>query len=229
MSDITTPTSRRRLLALGGAMLATAAAAEFGKPQRRVGQALPSLEEIFPRTAGAWVTDRHAEAFVQPPPAQGRAYGIYDQVLERHYLDARGQRVMLSVAYGSEQSESLQVHRPEVCYAGSGFRVGAVSTAVLDVAGRTLPVRRLMAEAPGRPEPITYWVVLGNEVLADDSQLRWRRIAAGLRGELLDGLLVRVSSLQRDTAAAWQMHAAFAADLAAALAPRWQPRVLGHA
>lgn len=223
------PSSRRRLLTLGGAMLATAAAADLGRPQRREGQALPPLNDIFPRTAGAWTTDSHAEAFVQPPAAQARAYGIYDQVLERHYLDARGQRIMLSVAYGGEQSESLQVHRPEVCYAGSGFRVGPVSTATLTAAGRTLPVRRLMAEAPGRPEPVTYWVVLGNEVLADDSQLRWRRIAAGLRGELLDGLLVRVSSLQRDPQAAWQLHATFAADLAAALAPQWQPRVLGRA
>ena len=234
MSDMTHDTRpaappRRRVLAMGAAMLATSAAAWWGRPQRRDDAEPLALDRIVPTHFGRWVVDQRSEAFVQAPETLGRVYGIYDRVLERHYLDERGERVMLSMAYGGEQSEALQVHRPEVCYASSGFRVGPVSRVTLPVAGRQLPVRQLHAIAPGRSEPVTYWVVLGDEVLADDGVMRWRRVSAGLRGELLDGLLVRGSSLHRDAGNGYRVHAAFAADLAAALAPQWQPRILGRA
>lgn len=231
MSDLARPDSpsRRRVLAMGAAMAATSAAAWWGRPQRRDEEPPPALDQIVPARFGRWVVDQRSEAFVQAPETLGRVYGIYDRVLERQYLDERGERVMLSMAYGGEQSEALQVHRPEVCYASSGFRVGPVSQTTLTAAGRQLPARRLHAIAPGRSEPVTYWVVLGDEVLANDAQMRWRRVTAGLRGRLLDGLLVRVSSLHRDPDNGYRVHAGFTADLAAALAPQWRPRILGRA
>ena len=134
---------------------------------------------------------------------------------------------MLCVAYGSEQSPALQVHRPEVCYAAGGFRIEDVHGAQIELAARRLPVTRLWASMPGRSEPITYWIVLGDRVVADSGAFRWRQVMSGLRGEIGDGMLVRVSSIGRDAQAGYRTHARFASALSAVIPGAYHDRVLG--
>src|SRR5207237_5766606 len=119
-------------------------------------------------------------------------------VLQRSYVDSNGSGIMLCVAYGSEQSPALQVHRPEICYASSGFKVGEVERTAVQLAGHRLPVARLHATMVGRSEPVTYWMVLGDSAVADTSSFRWRQLSISLRREIKDGMLVRVSSIGRD-------------------------------
>jgi EpsI family protein len=152
---------------------------------------------------------------------------MYDQVLERTYLDGEGHRVMLSVAYGRQQSVGLQMHRPEVCYRAGGFHVQGIRAGQIRLGGRTLPVTRLFASLEGRPEPITYWRLLGDEVVADESQFRLRQLSLGARREIPDGLLVRVSSIDADVPAAYRIQERFVRDMAAAMDPVQRRRVLG--
>lgn len=188
------------------------------------------LESLFPSQVGEWRLDPLASGVVRPAFEQAKQFQMYDQVLERTYLHPSGQRIMLSVAYGRQQSVGLQMHRPEVCYRAGGFRVGQIETGQLDVLGRPLTVKRLMADMPKRPEPITYWRLLGNEVVSDEGSFRLNQLVGGLaHRRVADGLLVRVSSIQPNVQAGWALQASFVRDLALAMSPMQRERVLGWA
>ena len=214
---------------MAAAMGATAALALWARPSRVIAdaRARQPLEGLFPAAADGWRVDPRATGVVRPAAEQGRVYGIYDQVLERVYMHADGRQVMLSVAYGAEQSVGLQMHRPEICYPSGGFKVQGLHRTTMPVAGQPLAVTRLTASMPGRPEPVTYWSVLGDVVQTDAVAFRWRQIRSGLRGQILDGMLVRLSSIDADDSRAFRLHAEFADTLASAMSTEHRQRVIG--
>ncbi len=185
------------------------------------------LEQLFPSQFGAWRLDPSTAALIRPAFEQAKRFQMYDQVLERTYLDAYGRRVMLSVAYGRQQSVGLQMHRPEVCYKAGGFHINQVQSGDLALMGHKVPVTRLFASMAGRPEPITYWRLLGNEVMADEQQFKLRQLSLGASGAIPDGLLVRISSIDDDPVGAYKLHAEFAQAMTQAMSPPQRLRVLG--
>ena len=62
------------------------------------------------------------------------------------------ERVMLSIAYGSDQTGRLRVHRPESCYNAQGFAVKTARTEKLPIKGG-IEAKRLIATAGPRHEP----------------------------------------------------------------------------
>lgn len=185
------------------------------------------LEQLFPVQFGVWHLDPAAAALIRPAFEQARQFQMYDQVLERTYMDEAGHRVMLSVAYGRQQSVGLQMHRPEVCYKAGGFKVQDVAQGELTLPGHALSVTRLLASMEGRPEPITYWRLLGDDIVRDETQFKLRQLSLGASGAIPDGMLVRVSSIDDDTASAYKVHEAFVQALAQGLNPAQRQRVLG--
>jgi EpsI family protein len=227
---MTMNTTRRKALIFAASMASMAVMAELVRPHRAPRSRNPvRLEDVFPARFGEWRIDETMQAFVRPADEQGRIYAVYDQVLERAYFDSAGERIMLSAAFGSEQSPALQVHRPEVCYAASGFRVTGQRSAQLLLAEHSLPVTRLQASMPGRSEAITYWTVLGNTIARNGMAFRWQQMASALRGEILDGMLVRISTIGRDPEAGYAAHARFARDLLHAIPAQHRERVFGRA
>lgn len=218
---------------IAASMALVAALAWWGRPgaseaaQARAG--VP-LEALFPVRVGDWVPDPVSSGMVRPAFEQARQFQMYDQVLERTYVHPSGRRLMLSVAYGRQQSVGLQMHRPEVCYRAGGFTVGEARQVSLQLDGHVLPVTRLMARMPERPEPITYWRLLGDEVVADEAGFKLRQFAGGLvRRRVDDGLLVRVSSIHPDAEVGWRAQEAFVRDLARGLNAQQRLRVMGWA
>lgn len=184
------------------------------------------LEQLFPSSFGGWALDATAVAPVRPAFDVAKRFQMYDQVLERTYVNRQGERIMLSVAYGRQQSVGLQMHRPEVCYKAGGFRVEAVHDAMTPILGERLSVTRLFAHMDGRPEPVTYWRLIGEGVVTNDANFRlqtWSLTGAAL----MDGLLVRVSSIEPDTQLAWRQQAHFIDALAQAMTPAQRVRVFG--
>lgn len=216
------------LMALFMALTAVFSYAFQPKPQADAqARANTPLEQLFPSAFGGWRLDPAASALIRPAFERARQFQMYDQVLERTYMDDAGHRIMLSVAYGRQQSVGLQMHRPEVCYKAGGFKVSNIEPGTLGLLGRTLPVTRLFASLEGRPEPITYWRLLGNEVVADEASFKLRQLTPGAMGGIPDGLLVRISSLDDDPPRAYKLQTDFAQAMAQALTPAQRQRVLG--
>lgn len=186
------------------------------------------LESLFPERFGNWQLDPAASALIRPAFEQAKRFQMYDQVLERTYMDERGRRVMLSAAYGRQQSVGLQMHLPEVCYKAGGFKVGDVEAGQIALGGNTLLVKRLFASMDGRPEPITYWRLLGDEVVGDETRFKLRQLSFGSTGAVPDGMLVRVSTIDPDTRHAYTVHEDFVREMAAAMNAAQRARVLGQ-
>lgn len=220
-----------RHVGLMASLLVAAALAQLWRPQTSVeanARALVPLETLFPARVGDWGPDPVSVGFVRPAFEQAKRFQMYDQVLERVYVNPAGERIMLSVAYGRQQSVGLQVHRPEVCYKAGGFSVGPVQAGHIGLPGRNLPVARLVATMPERHEPITYWRLFGDRPVSDEWRLKLDQIAAGLKGRGIDdGMLVRVSSIGVDAEAAWRMQAAFVQALERAQSEPQRLRTLG--
>lgn len=210
-------------------MVAGAALAHVTRPtvflSARLG--VPDLEAVFPQQFGDWRIDTSMVMILPAPDVQARLDLIYNQVLSRTYVNGLGQQIMLSVAYGGDQSDATRAHLPEVCYPTQGFDIRANAPASLQVGGAQLPVRRLMAQQGMRLEPITYWVVVGEQVALSGMDQKLAQLRHGLRGIIADGMLVRVSSIDADMAHGHAVHAAFIAGLAAALPQADRARVFG--
>jgi EpsI family protein len=222
---------RRRAVLIAGCMAGTAAIARLARPLPLAPDEVtdPHFEAWFPSRFGVWSVDPVTRPLVRSTDPQGKVLGVYDRLFERIFVDARGYRVMLSMAYLARAFEgsSMQLHRPEVCYRYSGYQVGELRTGQLRLQDRALPVTRLLATMPGRTEPITYWVLVGSDVVGEHNEMRKRRILASLRRVWLDGLLVRISSIDPDVARAYGIQEEFADALAAALDDSDRARVFG--
>ena len=225
--------ARRHALNLFAGMAVASLLGAATVPAPRAGDPRPELDlaAAVPTQFGPWQVDPLSAAFVRPPtpPTDDLAEYGYERLLERTYVDRHGRRVMLSIAYGPEQSSGLELHLPEVCYRYGGFNVSARHVAELQVAGETVQVTRLSAHLPQRPELVTYWIVLGDERLPDSNGFRLRRLAKAVRRESAEGLLVRVSSLDVDAGRAFTLQAEFIDDMVRSMSAPHRQRIFGSA
>lgn len=220
---------RRRSVAAFLAMGAAAALAHVATPRTKLADLGPpiDLEAIFPSVFGAWRVDTNLPVILPAPDVQAKLDAIYNQVLSRTYVDNQGRRVMLSVAYGGDQSDGMNIHLPEVCYPAQGFQLVSRLRQTLSMAGRQIPVVRLVTRLGGRVEPVTYWITVGNVVVPSKTEQKLVKIRYGLRGEIPDGMLVRVSSIDADARKAFNLHGEFVAAMAEAMSPENLVRVAG--
>lgn len=221
--------ARRRALLVAAVMLAGSGLAVALRPTRHMSDEIgfPDLEEIFPSSFGDWRVDTTLPVILPAPDVQAQLDKIYNQVLARTYVNAKGERVMLSVAYGGDQSDATSAHRPEVCYPAQGFAISQNFSSSVRIAGREIPVRRLMSQMSGRHEPITYWIVVGDEVVTSGIGQKLAQMRFGLRKVIADGLLVRVSTIDADMERGHRVQSEFLAALGPELDSRFAARVLG--
>ena len=134
---------------------------------------------------------------------------------------------MLSIAYGKNQSDNLQLHKPEVCYPAQGFKLEKLERVPLNLLDQSISSTRMETHLGQRFEPVTYWTVVGDHVTTTGINKKLTEMRYGLRGRIPDGMLVRVSSIDRDTARAHTVQAEFAAAMVAAIAPENRARFAG--
>ncbi|MCF6345311.1 MAG: EpsI family protein [Thiomicrorhabdus sp.] len=165
-----------------------------------------SLKSIVPKQLGDWKASKIELALIKAPDVEESLNEIYSDILERHYKNKNSDDVFLSLAYGTDQSsDQNQVHRPEFCYPAQGFQITHIRDEKIKLdAERTLLVRRLLATAPGRVEPITYWIVIGDKVTLPGVSRKLIQLKYGFSGKIPDGLLFRVSSITEDVELAYQ-------------------------
>ena len=171
------------------------------------------LPTMVPTAVGDWREAPGVAVQIIDPEMQQTIDAIYTQVLTRNYVHPDGYRVMVSIAYGKAQTDNLQLHLPEVCYPAQGFKLEGVQKVPLDLGDHTITARRLVTHLGQRFEPLTYWTVVGDHVTASGIDKKLTEMRYGLRGRIPDGMLVRISSIDRDSARAHQRQAEFAAAL----------------
>ena len=212
-------------------MVSSAALAVVLKPNQRLVEELPplKLEEAVPKSFGDWRIDTSMVPVDPSPDVQASLNAIYSQLLARTYVNSQGERVMLSIAYGADQSgDGSQVHRPEFCYTAQGFQVMANNVGTLLTQYGTLPVRRLLAVQGHRNEPITYWVTVGDKATLPGVERKLSQLAYGLTGKIPDGMLVRVSSINLQNDAAYKLQEKFIGDMLQSMDAKDRLRVAGR-
>lgn len=223
---------RRAVLAL--ALMATCAAlANWMKPRTLLAELRPTplnLETAVPTQFADWQMANDGFQGVVNPQVQENLNRIYTQILTRTYINRTGQRIMLSIAYGEDQSRrgGLQVHQPEICYPAQGFEIRSSQAGTLNLENGTIPVRRLATVfANQRFEPVTYWTMTGDKATVPGYDKRIVELKYSLQGAIPDGLLFRVSSIGSDTAVQYELQNRFIESLVRSLKVDMRSQIAG--
>lgn len=187
----------------------------------------PNLETMIPAQFGEWKLDETIVPITVSPEVAETLSLIYDQTLSRTYVNPEGKRIMLSIAYGGNQSRALQVHKPEVCYTAQGFKVSGLVKEKLALENANVPAMRLVGEQGARVEPITYWIRIGDNIARGWLEQNKYRILYGLEGKIPDGLLFRVSNISPDIANSYQLHDQFIREMLGAMGKSTQSFFIG--
>ena len=222
----------RRAVIAAALMAAAAAAGQAMVPTKRMAllRGPFKLADIVPSTFANWQVDNRSVSGIVNPQTEALLNKLYSQMLDRVYVDGDGHRIMLSVAYGADQADDdVQLHYPEVCYPAQGFQVAGNRTDQLHLPEGTIRVRRLKTQqlVAQRYEPVTYWTIVGDEQSLGGWDRKISEIRHGLRGEIVDGLLFRVSSIDRDFDNGFRVQDDFIRALVHAMAPAARRQLVG--
>lgn len=211
-------------------MLASAGLAIALRPTIILADELPpiNLKTMVPTAFGTWREQLNVSAQIVDPQQQQMLDKIYSETLSRTYVNSQGYRIMLSIAYGKNQSGALQLHKPEVCYPAQGFALLSKQPGKLDLLGKPIPATRLEANLGQRFEPITYWTVVGDQVTSTMTDKRLVEMRYAMAGRIPDGMLVRVSSIDKGTDNAYAIQSQFAGEMIQAIAPEHRSRFAGE-
>jgi EpsI family protein len=214
---------------LGVLMIVSAALTMALTPTKKIAdqQEKLDLETMIPVKFGNWKIDESIIPLQVDAETQAKLDKIYNQTLSRTYVNSYGERIMLSVAYGGDQSDNLAIHKPEVCYYAQGFEVMKIYADELLTQYGKFPIKRLMAVKGSRNEPITYWVTVGNKAVLPGIEEKLQQLRYGLTGDVPDGMLVRVSTIDTNKEKAYQLQDIFIQDLLSTIADRERTRLIG--
>ena len=215
---------------LGILMVSSGALTKALTPTKKIAdqQEKIDLEIMIPTRFGDWRIDKSIIPLQVDAETQAMLDKIYNQTLSRTYVNSLGERIMLSVAYGGDQSDNLAVHKPEVCYYAQGFEVMKTFADELLTQYGKLPIKRLLAIKGYRNEPITYWITIGNKAVLPGIDEKLQQLKYGLTGNIPDGMLVRVSSIDSDKNKAYQLQTIFIEDLLSAVNVYERTRLIGN-
>lgn len=228
--DNSLPRQQRRALLALGLMGAASAMAWRLTPTQRMATIHGEfkLEEVIPKSFADWRLDEALLGGIVNPQQEALLHQLYSQILSRTYVNSLNQRIMLSIAYGNDQRDGMAVHYPEICYPAQGFQLKSNQPVILNLAGRQIPARRLETVLGNqRYEPVTYWTVVGETAVRGGTAKKFAEMHYGFHDLIPDGLLFRVSCIDRDTREAFALQDGFSAGLLGAVAPKFLPRVAG--
>lgn len=217
-------------LLIGICMFAAAGLAMALKPTARIAdtEAAINLATLIPKQFGEWKVDESLVPIKVSPEVQAKLDKIYGQTLARTYINAEGRRVMLSIAYGTNQgSDDFQVHRPEYCYSAQGFQIKKGWQDFLKLGSGELPIKRLEAIQGSRNEPITYWITIGDKATLPGISRKLTQLSYGLTGKIPDGMLIRVSSISPNTDQEYHLQDQFVKAMLDAVDPAQRMRLTG--
>lgn len=223
--------NRLRDIVLLVLMIAAAVLALALRPTEKLadqGQKM-DLESMVPHGFGDWQELQQKHVEVINPQQVEQLSKLYAQTLSRSYINNDGVIIMLSIAYGTNQSDGVALHYPEVCYPAQGFQLLANESAKVETDYGNIRVRHLVTRLGDRYEPVTYWSTLGNQVVQGSMETKIAQLKYGFRGQIPDGLIFRVSSISRDANQGYEAQSRFVRDLVKSLSNGSRLRLTGLA
>lgn len=216
-------------LALFVVMLLAAFSALALTPSKQFSQVATKmdLDEMIPSSFGDWQQLNVPTSQIVDPRQAAMLDQIYAQMLSRTYINQSGYRIMLSIAYGEDQRDATQLHYPEVCYPAQGFKLADRRTGTLDTTSGSISVTRLLTSLGKRKEPVTYWTIVGEQVVQGKIDKKLTEMQYGLMDYIPDGLLFRVSSIDGNSTRAFEQQRQFVDDFLTALSPANRLRLAG--
>ena len=212
LNSFTEPQTDRRKFLLGLAFCSAAGLAFLRQPKFRLDYLRNrKLEDLVPKSIGRWnfVT---ASGLVVPPEDQFEK-SIYAQILTRVYSDGQNPPIMLLIAQSGSQTGFLQIHRPEFCYTAGGYTISAVTPHPIPIGPMVVRADRMDAWDGGSTEHVIYWTRIGDQVPDSWRGQKWAVAEQNLKGIIPDAILIRVSTINDDAAAAIHSIDAFVKDL----------------
>jgi EpsI family protein len=223
----------RRSILLSISLAAATVLGAVLRPHASTATSLPAidLQQMVPATFADWRLEAPHPSAGVTEDVQAEIDKVYSQVLDRTYVNAGGQRVMLSIAYGRDQETGTQLHRPEFCYEAQGFQVSTSQDGSLATGFGKIPVRHMIAMRGARVETVTYWITVGNRVTLPGIGRKLAQLSYGLSGLVPDGMVVRVSTLSQKTGSggAYRLQERFVQDMMSAVDGRARQRLTGGA
>jgi len=223
--------STRVRFVLAAVMLCAAILANQARPTKflaTIAQRQPLATEI-PKVFKHWSKLPTDIVTVLDPTKQAVLDYLYSETLSANYVNANNQLLMLSVAYGKDQSEKHELHKPDLCYPAQGFTILEERDFPLKLdAHRSIFVRYLKAQKGQRIEPLIYWTTAGNYVYHNSLQQRIIKFKYGRDNIIPDGMIVRVSILTNDSAVALAAMTDFVEDWYATIPEIQRSRYFGN-
>lgn len=225
-TDASSSINRRNIL-IGGALVAASGLAYARQPSIAVDPIKKGdLDKMLPNRVGEW-TFQSSSGLVLPPP-DALSDRLYDEISTRVYQSPTKPPVMMLIAYSNLQDGMLQIHRPETCYPVGGYALSDSHIVDVPVAsGKTVPCRFFTAESAARTEHVLYWTRIGRMMPGKWIEQRLAVVDANLRGEIPDGLLVRMSMVVPDRKVALATLSAFALQLTTLASPKLRTLLVG--
>lgn len=212
-------------------MLGSVAGSMALVPKTHLADIKPKFEiaSVFPRNFGDWREVPDVQQVLPDPTVEAVLKATYSQTMARAYISKDGKVVLLSVAYGSDQnSEATAAHRPEFCYTGQGFSIkdAGIRDMTLEPTHH-LARRMLIGKRENYVEQISYWVTLDETTALPGLRRKLAQLNYGLRGQIADGMLVRLSTPQVSPEESIQIHERFLRDLHQHFPREFRSRVFG--
>ncbi|WP_255610346.1 exosortase-associated protein EpsI, B-type [Rhodoferax lithotrophicus] len=186
------------------------------------------LAVMVPTTFSEWHEEVNLTAQVVNPQQKIVIDKIYSQTLSRTYVNKQGDRVMLSIAYGKNQSDSLSLHKPEVCYPAQGFQLLHKEIITLKLMGISVNATRIETNLGNRFEPVTYWTIVGDQVVTSSINKKISELRYSIQGRVPDGMLFRISSIDRNSTSAYALQERFAKEIASVIDLKNRARFIGN-
>lgn len=206
----------RREFLVGGLGMGAFGLSEYLRPRETIRLfSGVTLEQAVPSSFGRW-REHPGGAVIAPETPNSLADRLYSATLTRIYypVDGSGPPIMLLIAYGGEQSDLLQLHRPESCYPAVGLGIAQREMGdVILAGGGKVPSVFLSASGQERLEDIVYWTRLGEAMPRTAAEQRSDRLRAAMQGTIGDGMLVRASTVRFANAPAWPYLTRYLSDL----------------
>lgn len=188
-----------------------------------------SLQKQIPTQFGDWSEIKNGLEVEVEPEARKALDALYSQQLTRTYINSQGYKIMLSIAYGNDQSSDFtQAHRPEICYVAQGFSLTEAYDSSIVLPHYALGVRRLVAHQDNRNEPIIYWMVVGDKIVKPGLERKAAQLHYALKQIVPDGLLFRVSAIDENEHDSFIMQQQFVTDLFSAVDKQTLIKIAGQ-